>query len=109
MKLLFDEGLSPKLVDALADLFPDSQTALRNGLARQGDRAILAYAIAGEFVLVTTDSDFAVLVTEFPAARVVVLRACNYPTSVAADVLRRNAIWIAALPGSEKRLLVLDR
>jgi len=106
VKLLFDEGLSPKLVDALADLFPDSQTALRNGLARQGDRAILAYAIAGEFVLVTTDSDFAVLVTEFPAARVVVLRACNYPTSVAA---RRNAIWIAALPGSEKRLLVLDR
>jgi hypothetical protein len=32
MKLLFDEGLSPKLVDILNDLFPGSERALPNGL-----------------------------------------------------------------------------
>ena len=40
MKLLFDEGLSPKLVLLLRDLFPGSESALRNGLARAGDRRI---------------------------------------------------------------------
>src|SRR5450432_4185019 len=32
MKLLFDESLSPKLVDLLRDLFPESESALRNRL-----------------------------------------------------------------------------
>jgi len=34
MRLLFDESLSPKLVLLLHDLFPESESALRNGLAR---------------------------------------------------------------------------
>jgi len=33
MKLLFDESLSPRLVELLRDLFPESESALRNGLA----------------------------------------------------------------------------
>jgi len=33
VKLLFDESLSPKLVELLGDLFPGSESALRNGLA----------------------------------------------------------------------------
>ena len=40
MRLLFDESLSPKLVALLADLFPESESALRNGLAGAGDQAI---------------------------------------------------------------------
>ena len=47
MKLLFDESLSPKLVELLRDLFPGSESALRNGLAGAGDFRILAYACAG--------------------------------------------------------------
>lgn len=58
MKLLFDESLSPRLVSALQDLFPDSESALRNGLARAGDRRILEYAAAHEFILISTGSDF---------------------------------------------------
>jgi predicted nuclease of predicted toxin-antitoxin system len=46
MKLLFDESLSPKLVLLLRDLFPESESALLNGLARTGDRRILEYAAA---------------------------------------------------------------
>jgi predicted nuclease of predicted toxin-antitoxin system len=30
MKLLFDESLSPRLVPLLRDLFPESESALRN-------------------------------------------------------------------------------
>src|SRR5580692_3236481 len=100
MKLLFDESLSPKLVLLLSDLFPGSESALRNGLARAGDRKILDYAAARDFILVSTDSDFERLLGQTPDARAVILRSCDYPTHVAAEVLRRNAIRIAELPSS---------
>jgi len=60
MKLLFDESLSAKLIELLNDLFPDSESALRNGLAGAGDSRILEYASTGNFILVSTDSDFEV-------------------------------------------------
>jgi predicted nuclease of predicted toxin-antitoxin system len=41
----------------LRDLFPESESALRNGLARAGDRRILDYAAAHRFILVSTDSN----------------------------------------------------
>lgn len=109
MKLLFDESLSPRLVPLLRDLFPESESALRNGLARIGDRRILEYATAHGFVLVSTDSDFARLLPQFFGAKVVILRSCDYPTEIAADVLRRNAIRIAELPTSRDQLIILDR
>src|ERR1035438_9156024 len=91
MKLLFDESLSPKLVLILRDLFPESESALRNGLAEAGDRRILDYAADHGFILVSTDSDFERLLTKVPGGKVVILRSCDYPTDVAAEVLRRNA------------------
>ena len=109
MKLLFDESLSPRLVPLLRDLFPESESALQNGLARAGDRRILDYAAAHDFILVSTDSDFERLLRQVPGARVVILRSCDYPTGVAAEVLRRNAIRIAELPNSEDHLIVLDQ
>jgi predicted nuclease of predicted toxin-antitoxin system len=109
MKLLFDESLSPKLVELLGDLFPDSESALRNGLTGRGDLRILEYAAAGNLVLVTTDADFERLLDRVPHANVVVLRSCNYPTGVASEVLRRNAIRIGELPGSRENVIFLDR
>lgn len=109
MKLLFDESLSPRLVPLLRGLFPGSESALRNGLARIGDRSILEYAAAHGFVLVSTDSDFERLLKQFPGAKVVILRSCDYPTEVAADVLLRNALRIAELATSADRLIILDR
>jgi predicted nuclease of predicted toxin-antitoxin system len=90
MKLLFEESLSPKLVLLLGDLFPESESALRNGLARAGDRRILEYAVSNHFILVSTDSDFEHLARQISGAKVVVLRSCDYPSGVAADVLRRK-------------------
>ncbi len=108
MKLLFDESLSPRLVLLLRDLFPESESALQNGLARTGDRRILDYAASHDFILVSTDSDFERLLSQVPGAKVVILRSCNYPTEVAAEVLRRNAIRVAELHGSQDRLIVLS-
>jgi predicted nuclease of predicted toxin-antitoxin system len=109
MKLLFDESLSPRLVTLLRDLFPESESALRNGLACLGDRKIVEYAATHDFILVSTDSDFEGLVKQFSDAKVVILRSCDYPTEIAADVLRRNAIRIAELSTSRDRLIILDR
>ena len=109
MKLLFDESLSPRLALLLRDLFPGSESALRNGLARAGDRRILDHAAAKRFILVSTDSDFERLLRQIPGAKVVILRSCNYPTDVAAEVIRRNAIRIAELQSSQDGLIILDQ
>ena len=93
----------------MSDLFPESESALRNGLARAGDRTILEYASAHDFILVSTDSDFEGLLKHVPGSKVVILRSCDYPTDVAAEVLRRNAIRIAELPSSEDHLIILGR
>ena len=65
--------------------------------------------LARNFILVSTDSDFEGLLSRISGANVVILRYCNYPTEVAAEVLRRNAIRIAELPGSQDRLIILGR
>jgi predicted nuclease of predicted toxin-antitoxin system len=62
-----------------------------------------------EFILVSTDSDFQSLVRHVPEARIVILRSCDYPTDVAAAVLRSNAIRISELPNSRNQLMILDK
>ena len=89
--------------------FPESESALRNGLACAGDRKILNHAVANGFVLVSTDKDFERLIEETPGAKVVILRSCDYSTHVAAGVLRRNAIRIGELLNSRGSLISLDQ
>jgi hypothetical protein len=62
MKLLFDENLSFRLVEAITQLFPGSIHITRTSLARgASDRAIWEYAGQNDFVIVTADSDFVTL------------------------------------------------
>lgn len=58
MKLLFDENLSPKLVAALDDVFPDSAHVERIGLGSTPDRVVWEYARTHGYTLVSKDSDF---------------------------------------------------
>lgn len=58
MKLLFDENLSPRLVTALSDLFPESAHVDRLGLGSKPDSVIWEYAKTHGYVLVSKDSDF---------------------------------------------------
>lgn len=58
MKLLFDQNLSPRLVDLLFDVFPASTHVQFAGLDCSSDEAIWKFALAHDFTIVTKDSDF---------------------------------------------------
>ena len=92
MKLLFDESLSPKLVELLRDLSRNRRVRFEMGLH-----------IAATPVFWSTPAP-AGLSWSRPTA---ILN--NYPTEVARDVLRRSAIRVAQLPGSHDGLIILER
>jgi predicted nuclease of predicted toxin-antitoxin system len=52
MKLLFDHNLSPRLVNRLGDLYPESQHVFLIGMDQDDDRAIWDYARQNEPLLV---------------------------------------------------------
>ena len=58
MKLLLDENLSPRLVQALQSLYPGSVHAREVGLETAGDEAVWAYAAANDLAIVSKDADF---------------------------------------------------
>jgi predicted nuclease of predicted toxin-antitoxin system len=68
----------------------------------------LQYAASHDFILISTDSDFERLLGQVPGAKVVILRSCDYPTKVAAGVVRRNAIRIADFFTAQSALLILE-
>src|SRR6185437_16029378 len=58
MKLLFDQNVSPKLVNRLADLFPGSSHVQSAGLDCASDDQIWEYARQNGFAIVTKDEDY---------------------------------------------------
>src|SRR5213593_4048314 len=57
MKLLFDQNVSPKLVNRLADLFPGSSHVQSVGLDCASDDQVWEHARLNGFALVTKDAD----------------------------------------------------
>ena len=81
MKLLFDQNLSFRLCQALADLFPGSSQVRLLGLAEADDRVLWEHAKSTAFVLVTQDSDFADMTVLYgQPPKVIWLRCGNQPT-----------------------------
>jgi len=58
VKLLFDENLSPQLIDLLSDLYTGSAHVHQCGLGGRDDAAIWEYAKVNGFTIVSKDSDF---------------------------------------------------
>jgi predicted nuclease of predicted toxin-antitoxin system len=58
MKLLFDRNLSPRLVNRLVDIYPNSNHIFNLGLDTVEDSFVWQYARDREFIIVTKDSDF---------------------------------------------------
>jgi predicted nuclease of predicted toxin-antitoxin system len=58
MRLLFDQNLSPHLVNALVDLYPGSLHVRDVGLQAANDEAVWAYAVEHGLAIVSKDSDF---------------------------------------------------
>jgi predicted nuclease of predicted toxin-antitoxin system len=109
VRLLFDENLSRKLIQRLSDLFPGSSHAASEGLLQSPDAAVWEYAKAHDFAIITADADFYELVTTFgPPPKVIWLRGCDYPTAVAEESIRSQAIRVAEfLRDQDQGVLIL--
>ena len=92
MKLLFDQNLSFKLCQTVADAFPDSRHVRALRLSEAGDRTIWDYAKANGFVIVSQDVDFAEMATLLgPPPKVIWLRTGNQSTAVISRLLQHHA------------------
>lgn len=97
-RLLFDQNLSPQLIERLADLYPDSVHVSQVGLDTALDRAVWDYARQPDYLIVTKDADFSELslLLGFPP-RVIWIRRGNCSTREIELLLRENYEAIAAL------------
>jgi predicted nuclease of predicted toxin-antitoxin system len=103
MKVLFDQNLSPRLVSALADIYPGASHVSLLGLDRADDDAVWAFARANGYVIATKDVDFSELsvVRGFPP-KVIWLRVGNCTTSHIEALLRSHLRKVKALDGDKK-------
>ena len=93
MKLLFDENLSPKLVEMLADVYPGSAQVDRIGLGSESDSTVWEYAKAHGFSIVSKDSDYQELSTiKGHPPKVIWLRRGNCSTRQIESILRANSV-----------------
>ncbi|MDL1898819.1 hypothetical protein FBQ82_21460 [Anaerolineae bacterium CFX7] len=56
--LLFDQNLSPYLVERLSNLYPDSAHVSQLRLEKALDRVVWEYARQHDYMIVTKDADF---------------------------------------------------
>ena len=109
MKLLFDENLSRRLPARIDDLFSGSIHVSLPGLLETPDSVIWEFAKTHGFAIITADFDFYEKATTVgPPPKVIWLRRCDYPTTVAERLIRDQAIRIAEfLDDPNKAVLIL--
>jgi len=91
MKLLFDQNLSFKLCQTVADRFPTSNHVRLLGLSEADDQALWDYAKVNGFTIVSQDVDFAEMAALLGAPpKVIWLRAGNQSTADISTLLRRH-------------------
>ena len=89
MKLLFDENLSPRLAEVLAESYPGSVHVHDCGMGSADDAVVWQYAKENGFTIVSKDSDFqerSVLHGQPP--KFIWLRAANCSTKEIENLLR---------------------
>lgn len=98
MKLLFDQNLSPRLINRLSDLYPEALHVSEVGLARAQDSEVWEFARDKGFIIVSKDTDFSEMsvVRGFPP-KVIWIRRGNCSTDEIADILRRDVRLVAEL------------
>jgi predicted nuclease of predicted toxin-antitoxin system len=108
MKLLFDQNLSFKLCQNIADLFPESNHVRLLGLSEVTDRVLWDYAKTNGFTIVSQDVDFAELAALLGSPpKVVWLRVGNQSTAVISTLIRRHTNLIVAF-GSDNDTACLE-
>ena len=96
--LLFDENISPRLADRLADIYPASAHVSNVGLGNALDKVVWEYARQNDFMIVTKDADFSEmsLVSGFPP-KIIWIRRGNCSTRDIEILLRESFGAIAVL------------
>jgi predicted nuclease of predicted toxin-antitoxin system len=98
VRLLLDQNLSPRLLTALADLYPGSTHVREVGLQAADDDTVWQYAAEHGFAIVSKDADFheRSFVYGHPP-KVVWLRRGNCSTDEIAGLLRAHHTDLLAL------------
>src|ERR1700726_4527308 len=92
MKLLFDQNLSFKLCQTIADLFPESSHVGFLGLSEVSDQVLWDYAKTNGFAIVSQDVDFAEMAALLGSPpKVIWLRGGNQSTAAISTLLRHHA------------------
>jgi len=103
VKLLLDQNLSPRLVAALADVYPDTAHVRQFGLDKASDDALLAFARNRGFIVVSKDADFLnSQIIRDQSVKIVSIRHGNCSTKKIESILRchaDNAANLAATDG----------
>jgi predicted nuclease of predicted toxin-antitoxin system len=97
MKLLFDENLSPRLIELLAALFPDSVHVRDVGLKAADDADVWTYAKENGFIICSKDSDMHQRSFVFGhPPKIIWVRLGNCSTDDVARLLRNSTAPIEA-------------
>lgn len=108
MKLLLDQNLSPRLVVALADIYPESMHVKQLGMDLAPDHEILDFARENGFILVSKDSDFMdPQLIRGQVAKTIWIRRGNCTTTEIETILRRQAAAIQHLAESNELSLLM--
>lgn len=91
MRLLFDQNLSYRLVEALGDLYPGSVHVRLLGMEEADDEAIWRYAADNGHAIVTRDADFneRSVIHGYPP-KIVWIRSGNASTEHILGILKRH-------------------
>ncbi len=91
MKLLFDENLSPRLVELLASEFPGSRQIESLDMRGATDGTVWGYAQENDYVIVSKDNDFRQRSFLYgPPPKVISVSVGNAGTDKIAELLRQN-------------------
>ncbi len=96
--LLFDQNISPRLIERLVDLYPGSVHVSMLGMGKAMDIEIWQYAYDNDYMIVTKDADFSEfgLVKGFPP-KIIWIRRGNCSTQEIEMILRESYSEIGAL------------
>jgi predicted nuclease of predicted toxin-antitoxin system len=108
VKLLFDENVSHRLAETLADVFPGSLHVRRVGLRGMEDRHIWEYARNEGFAIVSKDTDFRERgYVEGAPPKVVWLDVGNAGTKAIEQLLRREHERVGGFAESEESSVLI--
>ena len=100
--LLFDQNISPRLVNNLADIYPNSVHVSTIGMGSALDNGIWQYARDNDYMIVTKDADFGEfgVIKGFPP-KIIWIRRGNCSTQTIETILRENFLAISNLSEDE--------